>query len=70
MVKKTLKAQIVGNSLSAVAAKAREKFFNAKKDGFEYRFPLKSLLPLNRVPEVAFSTMELSGRKFPKVTWL
>ena len=57
------------NVKTAVGA-AREKFFNVKKDGFEYRLPLKSLLPKNRVPEVVSSAVELSNRKFPRVDWL
>jgi threonyl-tRNA synthetase len=70
MVGKMSKAQIFASNVKKAFEQSRKQFFNFKKDGFEYRFPLKSLLPPNRVPEVAFSTVELSSRKFPRVDWL
>ena len=70
MVGKMSKVQIFAKNVKTAVVSAREAFFNAKKDGFEYRLPLKSLLPPNSVPKVAFSTVALDNRKFRRVDWL
>ena len=64
------KVQIFAKNVKTAVVSAREAFFNAKKDGFEYRLPLKSLLPRNSVPDVAFSTVVQGGKKFARVDWL
>ncbi|MCX6770541.1 MAG: hypothetical protein NTX79_00645 [Candidatus Micrarchaeota archaeon] len=61
--------QAFAKNVKTAVVYAREAFFNAKKDGFEYRLPLKSLLPQYRVREVAVSALAIGNREFQKVTY-
>lgn len=58
------KVQAFANRVKSAAQQAREQFFGAKKDGFEYMNPMNSRLP--RMREVAVSTVAVGSRRFAR----